>query len=162
MKDARAQHQVGCSVLSHVLARPAWFRQEGRQNMGQECWGPGPEGEAWGLFSFPGEAQGLCYAHVLSPPGLLLLCEAVRAGVLADPHGPVCELPGNGFAGTAGAFQGQGMLWGRQRSLGQSGHFRCSKFWRALLPPHGKAEPHRAFCSHVPSMACCLSRCGVQ
>lgn len=51
----------------------------------------------------------LCSAHVLSPPGLLLLCEAVRAGVLADPHGPVRELSGNGFAGTAGAPHA---LWG--------------------------------------------------
>lgn len=129
--------------------------------MEQECLGPSPEGEAQGLF-FPGETQILCYAHVLSPPGLLLLCEAVCTGVLTDPHGPVRQLAGNGFAGTAGAPRRQGMLWGRQQSLGHCGHFRCSKFWRALLPPHEKAEWHRAFYSHVPSMTCCLSRCGVQ
>lgn len=130
--------------------------------MEQECLGLSPESEAWVLFSFPGDAQGLCFTHVLSPPGLLLLCEAVRAGVLTDPHGPDCELPGNGFAGAAGAPQGQGLLQERQRSLGQSEHFRCSKFWRALLPPPGKAEPRRAFCSHVTSTACCLSSSGVQ
>lgn len=82
--------------------------------MEQECLGHSPEGEAWGLFLFPGEARGLCCAHVLSSPGLLLLREAVRAGVLTDPHGPVCELPGNGFAGAACAPQGQGLLWGRE------------------------------------------------
>lgn len=68
--------------------------------------GPQPKHEVWGLCSFPGEAQGcavLCCAHVLFPPGLLLLCEAICAGVLTHPHGPVRELSGNGFAGTAGA-----------------------------------------------------------
>lgn len=116
----------------------------------------------WELLSFLGEAQGLCCAQcVLSPPGLLLLREAVRAGVLADPHGPVCQLPGNGFANAVGAPWSQGLLWERQRSVGQSGRFRCSEFWKARLPP-GRAEPCRAFCSRVPCIAGCLSRPGVQ
>lgn len=35
MKDARAQHEMCRSVLSHVLAGMAWFRHEGRQTMEQ-------------------------------------------------------------------------------------------------------------------------------
>lgn len=56
----------------------------------------------------------LCSAHVLFPPGLLFLCEAICTGVLTHPHGPVRELSGNGFSGIAGASQGQGMLFGEE------------------------------------------------
>lgn len=55
---------------------------------------------------------------MLFPPGLLLLCEAVCVGVLADPHGPICELSGNGFVQlvllVAGCCSGRGSdLWDR-------------------------------------------------
>lgn len=98
-----AQPHVGWSGL---------VQTRGETERGVRVSGPQARCEAWGPCSFPGGTQGC--AHVLSPPGLLFLCEAVRAGVLAHPHGPVRELPGNGFAGTAGAPQGQGMLCGEE------------------------------------------------
>lgn len=114
--------------------------------MEQECVGSSPEGEAWGLFSFPGGAQGLCCAHVLSPPGLLLLCEAVCTGVFTDPHGPVCKLSGNGFAGTAkgqGLLSGSSDLWDR---VGISGVASSGELCSLLMEKQNCTEPSAAAC----------------
>lgn len=79
---------------------------------------------------------------VLSPPGLLLLCEAVRAGVLADPHGPVCQLPGNGFANAVGAPWSRGLLWDRAGILGAASSGKLG----SLLEKQNHAEPSAVAC----------------
>lgn len=79
---------------------------------------------------------------VLSPPGLLLLCEAVRAGVLADPHGPVCQLPGNGSENAVDAPWSQGLLWDRAGILGAE----SSGVLGSLLEKQNHAELSAATC----------------
>lgn len=100
-------------------------------------------------------------AHMLSPPGLLFLCEAVRAGVLAHPHGPVCELSGNGFAGTAGAPQGQRMLCVRSdlwNIVGISGIASSGELCSLLMEKQSLTELSAATCP----LWHCLSRAGLQ
>lgn len=116
--------------------------------MEQECLGPSPESEAQAPF-FPGETQGLCCAHVLSPPGLLLLCEAVCTGVLTDPYGPVCQLPGNGLQaqlvllGVRACFGGGNNLWD---IVGISGVASSGEHCSLLKKKQNGTEPSTARC----------------